>query len=350
MSKYTTEVRFICESEARFIKPNDVTADTPEARLWRAFEPYLMDYGWIDSETGQRYYILDKSVGADKVDAIINLSWNRIFNGSPPEGFFDDSHYPVLCKKILKHYYLREICCETVGIWKLWLQERMTEIMPYYNKLYESAQLQFDPLNDVDLTTEHDKQDIGSGAVHKHATNDIDTEEHNNGQVIDDGSTNKVATNNGTVRDTGSNTLSGSTNYSKDILDKYSDTPQGSVNTPIFDNYLTNARKINESGSTNDVDKTDTRDLTSTANNTLHDDTTIDNTRTIYNDGTGKSNGVLQDDTTSNDTNRQTFTETVKGKRGSVSFSKMLSEYRETILNIDQLVIREFRDLFFLLW
>lgn len=350
MSKYTTEVRFICEEKARFIKPTDETADTPQAKLWRKFKPYLMDYEWTDEETGQKYYVLDKSVGADKVDDVLNSAWSRIFDEEPPEGFYDSTHYPVLCKKILKHYYLREICCETVGIWELWLRQRMEEIMPYYNKLYESAQLQFDPLNDVDLTTEHDKQDIGSGAVHKHATNDVDTEEHSNGSITDDGNMHKTATNNGTVHDTGSTTLTGSTDYNKNILDKYSDTPQGSVTDPIFNSYLTNARNISESGSTSDVDKTDTRNLTSEADNTLHDDTTTGNTRTIYNDGTGKSNAVLQDDTTSNDTNRQTFTETVKGKRGSVSFSKMLSEYRETILNIDQLVIREFRDLFFLLW
>ena len=71
--------------------------------------------------------------------------------------FFDEDYRKILCSKILKHYYLREIGCETVGIWKLWVNTKLEEIMPYYNQLYESAKLKFDPFHDVDLTRKHNR-------------------------------------------------------------------------------------------------------------------------------------------------------------------------------------------------
>lgn len=115
MSKYTTEVRYICEADSG----------------------------------------LDESVGFNSVDDVISKSWDKIFTSKVP--FFDEDYRKVLCCKILKHYYLREICCETVGIWKLWVNTKMEEIMPYYNQLYESAKLKFDPFHDVDLTRKHNR-------------------------------------------------------------------------------------------------------------------------------------------------------------------------------------------------
>ena len=115
MSKYTTEVRYICETDSG----------------------------------------LDESVGFNSVDEVISKSWNKIFTSKVP--FFDEDYRKILCCKILKHYYLREICSETVGLWKLWVNTKLEEIMPYYNQLYESAKLKFDPFHDVDLTRKHNR-------------------------------------------------------------------------------------------------------------------------------------------------------------------------------------------------
>ena len=115
MSKYTTEVRFICENSAG----------------------------------------LSESEGADNVDSILDRCWNKVFNFDFP--IFDENYRQVLCRKILKHYYTREIAHETVGRWKLALNAKLNEIMPYYNQLYKT-QLnleKLDPLTDVNLTTDH---------------------------------------------------------------------------------------------------------------------------------------------------------------------------------------------------
>ena len=110
MSKYTTEVRFICEQKAGY----------------------------------------DESKGFNSVDEILNESWNKIFTTNAT--FYDPAYKPIICKKILKHYYTREIAAETVGLWLLWMNTKLEEILPYYNKLWSSALLEFDPFKDVDYT------------------------------------------------------------------------------------------------------------------------------------------------------------------------------------------------------
>lgn len=239
MSKYTTEVRFVCESMSG----------------------------------------LEGSTGADKVDEVISKSWNKIFTSNVQ--IFDESYREVICSKILKHYYLREICSEVVGIWKLWMNERLEMIMPYYNKLYESARLEFDPLKDANYSRSYDKT--------------------------------------GGRKSEGSNTGSGEnkeerTNTSKNV-DKYSETPQGGLSNVESGTYLTNARIVENTGSG------------SITNNS-------------------KSNSSYND----NENTTEKYVESIVGKTGGKSYSKMLSEYRETLLNIDAMVIDEFEDLFMGLW
>ena len=206
MSKYTTEVRFICESKSG----------------------------------------LEVSGGSGDVDNIIASSWNKVFTTKAP--FFDESYRSVLCQKILKHYYLREICCETVGIWVLWMNERLETIMPYYNQLYESELIKFEPLNDVNLTRTHDRT--------------IDGTEERNGETSDTNKSTREITNNGTKnttnsgareitgtndnKETGTNGTTSSAESDETKRDLYSDTPQGAITGLENENYLTNARKITD--------------------------------------------------------------------------------------------------------
>ena len=247
MSKYTTEVRFICENKAG----------------------------------------LSDSTGSNNVDEVLNESWDKIFTSKV--SFFDESYRAVLCKKILKHYYLREIGCETVGIWMLWMNTKLEEIMPYYNKLYESELIKFNPMYDVDLTRKSDKTGNESGTGSRSATGN----------------------NTGTNSQTGN-----SSNVRKDL---YSDTPQGTLSGVESETYLTNARKINDSG----------------------ENTVNGSTSGKYEDSESSSNNV---DITEN------YVESVSGKQGSGSYSKLLNEFRETFLNIDMLVIEEFEEMFMGLW
>ena len=83
----------------------------------------------------------------DDVERLIRVAYPKIFESYIP--FFDESYKEVLLPKILRHYYTREIGFETVGLWKLKLNTKMAEMMPYYNQLYQSELLKFDPLKNT---------------------------------------------------------------------------------------------------------------------------------------------------------------------------------------------------------
>lgn len=279
MSKYTTEVRFICESKSG----------------------------------------LEVSGGSGDIDNIIANSWDKIFTSKAP--FFDESYRSVLCQKILKHYYLREICCETVGIWLLWMNERLETIMPYYNQLYESELIKFEPLNDVNLTRKHDRT--------------VDGTEERNGETSDtsNGTREVTGTNDTNETGTGETTTSASSDEIK--RDLYSDTPQGAITGLENENYLTNARKITDGVTSSGNENTDT---TRNIDNNYTENETTNNTKNGTNKVTGTSNTT------------EDYLETLVGKQGSGTYSKMLMEFRDTFLNIDVMVIDEFKDLFFGLW
>lgn len=259
MSKYTTQVRFICENKSG----------------------------------------LEVSGGSGDVDNIIAGSWNKIFTSKAP--FFDEAYRSVLCSKILKHYYMREICCETVGIWTLWMNTRLEEIMPYYNQLYESAKIEFNPLHDVNLTREHKRTENETASGNRDTTGNRDT------NITSNGTTNRT------------------TNSDENKKDLYSDTPQGALTGVETETYLTNARKI-----TDNVNGTDNAEVNNTEKNASD-----------YSD---------KEETTSNVDTTEDYLETLVGKQGSGTYSKMLMEFRDTFLNIDMMVIDEFKDLFFGLW
>lgn len=190
MSKYTTQVRFICETCANLTQ----------------------SHGFIDIED-----ILDKS-------------WSKIFADFP---IFDEHYRAELCKKILRHYYTREICCETVGRWKLFLSDKMKNIMPYYNQLYQSELLKIQPLVSVDKSVTHE----GSGSESKTTTRN------------------------------GSNISSSRTDGSTDTWSYYSDTPQGGINGLDSNDYLTNAtHNVGTDGTTTSLNVSNSDSETGTGN------------------------------------------------------------------------------------
>lgn len=211
MSMYTTELRYICES----------------------------------------YAGLTESAGYNNIENVIKKALPKIFDFDFP--IFDEDYRTVIETKIIKHYYTREISEETVGLWKLRLNTKMNEIMPYYNQLYKAWSIDFNPLYDTDITTEH---------------------------TLDNESTQTT---------TGKST------------DRFSDTPQGSLQNIENNTYLSNATIVdsNASGTSNSTDE---------------------------------------------------YLEKITGKRGSMSYSKMLDEYRESLINIDSMIIVDLKDLFFKLW
>ena len=449
MSKYTTELRYICE-------------------------------------TNTSHPIVGN--GFNNVAEIINSSHTNIFNFDYP--IFDNRYRSVLEKKILLHYYTREISEETVGLWKLRLCDKLNLIMPYYNQLYESALIDFDPLVDVNYTrhkkldktgnnnitthenrnkdytdntvkdytdntaknyTDYTAKDYTDNAIkdytdytaEDYVDNSIDNKnrsgnesiaytDYDNKDVnsIESGVNNLAKNEAGVEQNNSTESKNDTENYSKSgsksgtnttetdgiKYQLYSDTPQGSLTGVENETYLTNVTKNIDSGSTNanstsetineqnantkqglvnkndnitkandinsvetnHISKTDNEVTNKTGNKTVENtDNSVDtgyksgnSTNTNTGNSTNTNTGNSTNTNTGNSTNTNTgnvqnvndsfkeygfnttdeYVDTIMGKRGSYSFSKMILDFRQTFVNIDKMIIEELSDLFFGLW
>lgn len=65
---------------------------------------------------------------------------------------FDEAYRVILNKRITDHYALYEIGHETPRMFKFALNRKLREIMKYYNQLYLSERIAFDPLSTMDYT------------------------------------------------------------------------------------------------------------------------------------------------------------------------------------------------------
>lgn len=267
MSDYTTELRFICEELANLTES----------------KPY------------------------SSIEDIIEKARTKIFDFAYP--LFDNDYKKEFETKIINHFYFREIGFETYGVWKHYLRTTLNEIMPYYNKLYESALLDYDPFNEVDYTK--------SGNI----------EDHGTGNKSGDGSEETNRTDN--YQKEGTETGTGSTENIGKNTERFSDTPQGSLQDIESNNYLTNAKII------------DTKSTTNSENNIANNESGNSTTA-------GTRNNEYREDT-KND-NIKTYVEKVAGKVSSRSFSELLEAYRQTFLNIDMMVISELESLFMLIY
>lgn len=204
---------------------------------------------------------------------------------------FNENYRAALNQKIIDHYMFREIGLETPGRFRHYLKTRMNEIMPKYNKFYQSELLSFNPLFDHDLTETSTKDTTGTASGKNQ------------------GASGTVMT--GQTDNTDSRTDTG--------LSVSSNTPQGLITRPdlLGDIYASSAARSE-------------------------------------NDDAGASHGTSSTDSTSQDytenssniTNTDEFLRHVSGNSGSKNYSELLNDYRSTFLNIDMQVINDLADLF----
>lgn len=303
MSKYTTELRYICESLA----------------------------GKLESE------------GYNSIEEIIDNSRNKIFSFDYP--IFDPDYKAGLEKKIIKRYYTREICAETFGRWKLFLESRMLEIMPYYNQLYNSELIKYNIFEDVNY--ERTGNRTGEETGENSSAGETVHTGHDSNTAVQDFTGTDVTNAEGTSHEEGERNKTGEYTDDSTQWNKFSDTPQGSVQNIENDSYLTNATKItegrtqsSEENETNSVDGNTTNDSTT---NMVHKTTTNSIGENDYTDNRSDS-GEHSKNTLEN------YSELIKGKYPGKSYMNMIQEFRETFLNIDKMVIDELSDLFMMIY
>lgn len=276
------------------------------------------------------------------VDELISNARPLIFDFDYP--IFDSSYKSILESKILKYYYFHEICDVPLARWKLMLDNKMNEIMPYYNQLYSSEKLTITPLINESRERSYTK-DTSSTSEGKSTMQSSDTSTgHTETDETSSGTDNMTENTQGSGTQTGETTSNREESRNGQVLT--SDTPQGTI-TDVEDNgYLSGVQRTSESiadeqtvNTSENTENTSQSTRTGTTSGTTHSET--DTTITTGRSGTDSSTATIN---TLDD-----YLEKTSGITG-VSQSQLLTEYRNTFLNIDQMVLRELRPLFFLLY
>lgn len=166
MSKYTTQLRYICEQKARETGVTPETATINE--ICEAASPLIFD-----------------------IVTDINT-------------------------KILVHFYMREIGAETFGLWRLWLNETLTNLWEYkYQRVFE-AWANVDPLTGYSETRTINRKTDGTKSGNNSAESSSLTENSN------------TATESNTQQE--------------------SDTPQNGLQSVRDGSYLSSAQVVDRSG------------------------------------------------------------------------------------------------------
>lgn len=330
MAEYTTQVRTICES----LTSNELGPYPDVAQTIEQARPLIFNF---------------------------------------PYPIFDEEYRPVLETKILKHYYTREIGMETYGLWKLKLDTKLNEIMPYYNELYLTTKYQYNPLFDYEEWRTHvgnGSEDKSAQNSHEEATNTKVTHDIFGTKDTDFGGQDKVV-----GEQTGQDDVTGSSDTEAHNTSKvtsngdsdtntdhaYSDTPQSNIANVQDLKYLTAYDNTITRGITNNAQNTTADNIGSSSSDTHSDYTHNDNTTTTFgktertessengvNDTVGSLSGSGTESHTITSTND--YVEHVIGKSAAHTYPQLIMEYRNTLLNIDMLIIERLSDLFMLVY
>lgn len=196
-----------------------------------------------------------ESVGLSSLDEAIEIARTKIFDFDYP--FYDHSQKADFEKWIIESILMDEINYETYGLWHLKLRVWMKTNMDYYSKMFKSLDSIIDPFVNYNLKRATQGNEKGLNAGNNESTS------------------------------------------SSIGWNMFSDTPQGSIEGLENGDYLTNANKDSNEGTSN------SKSTTTFTNNT-------------------------------------TSTETISGFSG-VTYSRMLKEYRESFANIKQIFIDDFK-------
>ena len=309
------------------------------------------------------------------IDDVITRAAPLLFDFDFP--IWDENYRLTLEKKIIKHFYMKEIGAETVGQWKLWIDDKLNVIMPYYNALYKTTTYEFNPFYDVDLTTDHSGNETSNRSnLFNERYSDSLTESGQNDRTINKQSSGlenqqsqNTSSENGTLNSSKRNSgLQNERNIGEsETVDsnksRFSDTPQGSLSDIEDNKYLTNAtlddgrtdvdtlaRNARVNQSAEDASQKDTKQTngSQTSSYTKQDNEQItdgftDN-RTKFDDF--RKSHVAQEQIG----NVDSYIQHVVGTNGNRTYASKILEFRKTLLNIDAMILEELSDLFMGLW
>ena len=213
--------------------------------------------------------------------------------------------------KFIDRYMFNEIGFETVARFKHYLKERLNSVAPYYKQLYytelESKNIKFLLNKDLTETFIKDVENETSSSINNTIRNT-----NNLTSNITEDNTNKV------IDITSENT---ETNSKESNLDN------GNADLGLNQGNLTGVSSVNN-------------------NNTINNDISTTDNKTTVNTSSIVDTGEVNNSTTGSNREKETTKLISQGNIGVTSSAELLKQWREVLINIDNMIIDECKDLF----
>lgn len=244
---------------------------------------------------------------AETYETFISQAVPLLFDFDFP--IFDEAYRIALERKIIENLWDYEIGVTPYARWKLLFMRKLRNIMPYYNQLYKSAMLEFDPL----ITEDYERNYTKNYNRDNSGTSTMDTTTENTSSTEQSGN---------------ASTTTGASN-TENNRSRFSNTPSGIVQQVEDGTYLT----------TYQFDTNDNVEQGSSESETSSSSTDTFDSKANSSNQVSNLEQYLEN-----------YGEKIKGKRGTQSYASLIKEWRETFLNIDMMVINELKQTMLLVY
>jgi hypothetical protein len=242
-------------------------------------------------------YVMDVSAS---VRDRIEMARPKLFDFDYP--IFDESYRAVFETHFIRNFYVREIGCESEGLFKFNLETWLNIHMPYFNKIFESELIDYDPLTNTKL----------------------DESSNRKGNANQSNSSNSTSSSNATNNQTANGTMTDQ-QFNRELDSSNPDT-RLAITTQDGKGVIEYASSIKE----NSDNGTKTSNTASTGEST--DSSNVQS----------NSNGSMN--------NTEDYLSHKFGKVGSQTFSAMMNEYRGSLQRVEKMIFAEMQQLFMLVY
>lgn len=220
--------------------------------------------------------------------------------------YYKDAQKADFERKVIDHYYFRQIGQETVGRFLHMFRTKVREIMPYYIDMYKTVEIMHgleNPFDNVDIVETFEQESTGTAS----------------GTASGETS----GTESGSASGSESSERKEDKSASERKEHRFSNTPQGSIGN--LENYLTEAA-IDENESSETIE--------SSASGSSESQTSATSSGTSSQSSSSETSGTVKHKLTR------------KGNQGVNTYAHDMIEFRKSIINVDMMVINELNELF----
>lgn len=263
------------------------------------------------------------------VDEIIQNGKDKFFDFTFPWYADDKTGLDDFKNLFLRKNYMKQIGQETTAQFKLYVQARLMEKMPLYKQLYESSLIEYDPLVNRKLTTTRDETENTDKG--KESENIVKT--NGNGQTTENNTNERQGTSESNQDTT--NNQEGTLHSEVNNQSVHSENPEITMANKDYASSMDREKKTEEQSGTQ-----------SGTENTTSSKTASENT-TEKNQSNSEASSTEEGNSTENEKEERSLqgNELIEGFYGE-SQAEAILKYRETILNLNEMICNDMNDLF----